>query len=76
MLNYRKFYANGFCHVALHGQKSEVIFRCMESQKGPPLVGKNSMLSYMKFYADGFGHDVISASKIKEIDSGKINPSG
>ena len=78
MLNYRKFYANGFFHAALDGQKSEVIFRCIESQKGPPSVGKNCMLSYIKFYADCFGRDVISADspKIQALDNGKVNPSG
>ena len=29
MLNLLKFYANGFCHIALDGQKSEMIFRRM-----------------------------------------------
>ena len=46
-----------FFHVTLDGQKSELIFRCIDSQRA---LGrqKSFMLSYIKFYADGIGRDV------------------
>ena len=56
-----KFYATYvFFHFALDGQKTELILRCIDSQRGyfPRSVKKSFMLSYIKFYADGIGRDV------------------
>ena len=46
-----------FFHFALDGQKTELIFRCIDSQRA---LGrqKSFMLSYIIFYADGIGRDV------------------
>ena len=56
-----KFYATYvFFHFALDGQKTELILRCIDSQRGyfPRSAKKSFMLSYIKFYADGIGRDV------------------
>ena len=40
-----------FFHFALDGQKTELFFRCIDSQRG-------AALGRQKFYADGIGRDV------------------
>ena len=74
MLNCMKFYAIVFFHFALDGQKTELIYRCIDSQA---LGRQNSILtSYIKIYADDFGGDVISADSPKIEGNGPLRIGG